>query len=130
MRKVHNEPCSVPLISIHLDKYYYAEWGPSGPTIPECNQEATLYLQELTSTLMIQIPSQIHPLGNTSHDYQGFPRFLSIYKFPLTTPYQLLCVTDCHVLHRVVLGINTIHPQAVRLLVDNSLRLLEELHSI
>ena len=23
MRKGHNEPCGVPLISIHLDKYYY-----------------------------------------------------------------------------------------------------------
>ena len=24
MRKVHNEPCGVPLISIHLDKYYHS----------------------------------------------------------------------------------------------------------
>ena len=77
--------------------------GPLGPTIPEHNQKATLYLQELTSTLLIQRLTQVHgtlkgslvlwthhPLGpwaplhggNTSHDYQGFQQFFSIYKFP------------------------------------------------
>ena len=49
-------------------------------TIPERNQEATLYPQELTSTLLIQMLFQFHlcragPLrgltGNTSHDYQS-----------------------------------------------------------
>ena len=72
MRTVHNEPFGVPLISIHLNKYYYLDWGPLGPTIPESNQEATLYLQELTSTLLIRMPSQVHPLGDKSHDCQGF----------------------------------------------------------
>ena len=70
MRKVHNEPCGVPLISIYLDKYYYADCRAG---CKHRNQEATLYLQELTLTLLIQMPSQVHPLGNTSHDYQGFP---------------------------------------------------------
>ena len=41
-------------------------------TIPERNHEATLYLQELTSTLPIQKLSQVRLTGNTSHDYQGF----------------------------------------------------------
>ena len=47
--------------------------APLGPTIPERNQVATLYLQELTSTLLIQMLSQVHLTGNTSRDYQGFP---------------------------------------------------------
>ena len=42
-------------------------------TIPERNQEATLHLQELTSTLLIQMPSQAHLQGSTSHDCQCFP---------------------------------------------------------
>ena len=48
-------------------------------TIPGRNQEAILYLQELTSTLLIQKLSQVHLTDNTSCDYQGFQRFLSIY---------------------------------------------------
>ena len=48
----------------------------------------------------------------------------------LTISYQLLCITGHRVLHQVVIGIDTIHPQAMYLLVDNSLRQLEELHSI
>ena len=39
-------------------------------------------LQELTSTLLIQKLSQVHLTDNTSLDYQGFQRFLSICKFP------------------------------------------------
>ena len=96
------------------------------PTIPERNQEETLYLQELTSTLPIQKLVQVHLTGNTSRDYQGFQRFISIYNQPLTISYQLLCVAGHHVLHRVVIGINTIHPQEVPLLEDNSLGRLEE----
>ena len=42
-------------------------------TIPERNQEATLYLQELTSTLLIQKLSPVYLTGNTSHDCQCFP---------------------------------------------------------
>ena len=88
IRKVQNEPCGVPLISIHLDKYYYVdrgagckhELGPLGPTISERNQEVTLYLQELTSALPIQRLFLVHLMGpqtmlrggNTSHDCQGF----------------------------------------------------------
>ena len=94
-------------------------------TIPERDQEATLYLQELTSTLPIQKLSQAHLTGNRSHDYQGFQRFLSIYKFPLTISYQLLYAAGHRVLHRVVIGIDTTHPQEVPLLVDNSLGQLE-----
>ena len=107
-------------------------WSSScGPiTIPEHNQEATLYLQELASTLPIQKLSQVHLQGNTSLDYQGFPQFLSICNFPLTISYQLLCAAGHLVLLRVVIGIDTIHPQEVPLLEDNSLRQLEELHSI
>ena len=41
-------------------------------TIPERNQEATLYLQELASTLPIQKFSQVRLTDNTSRDYQGF----------------------------------------------------------
>ena len=61
-------------------------------TIPERNQEATLYLQELTSALLIQMLVQVHLTGNTSHDYQGFLRFFSICRFPLTIFYPLLCI--------------------------------------
>ena len=46
----------------------------------EHNQEATLYPQELTSALLIQMPSRAHLLGSTSHDYQSLPKFLSICK--------------------------------------------------
>ena len=67
------------------------------------------------------MPSQAHLTGNASHDYQGFPRFLSIYKFPLTISYPLLCVIGHHVLHWVVIDIDTTHPQAVPLHEDNSL---------
>ena len=59
-------------MSIHLDKYYAEH------TRPEHNQEATLYPQELTSTLLIQKLSQVHLTDNTSLNYQGFQRFLSI----------------------------------------------------
>ena len=48
-------------------------------TIPERNQEATLYLQELTSTYPIQKLSQVRLTGNTSPDYQVIPLPLSIY---------------------------------------------------
>ena len=48
-------------------------------TIPERNQEATLYLQELTSALPIQKLSQARLTGNTSPDYQMIPLPLSIY---------------------------------------------------
>ena len=68
-------------------------------TIPEHNREATLYPQELTSALLIQILSQVpegprwclhpapssaeaHLTANTSHDYQSLQQFLSICKFP------------------------------------------------
>ena len=102
-----------------------------GPiTSPERNQEVTQYLQELASTLPKQKLSRVHLTDNTSLDYQGFPRFLSIYKFLLTISYQLLCVAVHRVLHRVVIGIDTTHPQEVLLLEDNSLRQLEELLSI
>ena len=90
-------------------------------SIPERNQEATLCLQESTSTLLIQKLSPVHLTDNTSCDYQGFQQFLSIYKFPLTISYQLLCTAGHRVLHRVVIGINMIHPQAVSLLEDNFL---------
>ena len=89
-----------------------------------------MYLQELTSTLLMQMLIRVCLTGNTSHDYQGFPRFLSIHRFLLTIFYQLLCITGHHVLHRVVIRINTIHPQVVPLLEDNYLDRLEELHSI
>ena len=56
-----------------LDKYYLI-------TTSERNQEAALYLQELTSTLPSQRLSQVHLLGSTSHDYQEHPQFLSICK--------------------------------------------------
>ena len=108
-----------------MDKYYKVAF-----TIPERNQEATLYLQELTSTLLIQKLIQVHLTDNTSCDYQGFQQFLSIYKFPLTISYHLLCVAGHRVLHQVVIGIDIIHPQVVSLLEDNSLRRLVELHSI
>ena len=48
------------------------------PTIPERNQEATLYLQELASTLLMQKLVQVHLRVNTSRDYQGFSDFFSI----------------------------------------------------
>ena len=56
----------------------YPRW--KGITNSEHNQEATLYPQELTSALLIQRPYQVHLLGSTSPDYQGFPQFLSICK--------------------------------------------------
>ena len=82
------------------------------------------------STLLIQKLSQVRLTGNKSHDYQGFQRFLSIYKFPLTISYQLFVNVGHHVLHQVVTDINIIHLQEVPLLVDNSLGQLEELHPI
>ena len=48
-------------------------------TIPECNQEATLYLQELTSALRIQKLIQVRLTGNISLDYQVILLPLSIY---------------------------------------------------
>ena len=90
-------------------------------TIPERNQEATLYLQELTSTLLIQKFYRAHLRGNTSHDCQCFPQFLSIYKFPLTTPYPLLCIIGHRVLHHVAIGNDKTHPQAIYLLEDRPL---------
>ena len=90
-------------------------------TIPECNQEATLYLQELTSTLLIQKLIQVHLAGNTSHDYQSFPQFLSICRFPLTISYQLLFTVGHRVLHQVVICNDTIHLRAMHLLVDRPL---------
>ena len=51
-------------------------------TIPECNQEATLYLQELTSALLIQKLIQVRLTGNISLDYQVIPLPLSIYNWP------------------------------------------------
>ena len=64
---------------------------------------------------------QVHLTGNTSHDYQSLQQFLSICKWPLTIPYQLLCAVGHHVPHWVVIGNDTIHPQAMYLLQDNSL---------
>ena len=98
--------------------------------IPECNQEATLCLQELASTLLIQKLVQVHLTDNTSRDYQGFQQFLSICKFPFTISYQLLCAAGHRVLHQVVIGIDIIHLQEVPLQVDSSLGQLEELLSI
>ena len=99
-------------------------------TIPERNREATLYLQELASTLLIQKLSRVYLTDNTSQDYQGFQQFLSIYKFLLTISYRLLCIAGHHIHHRVVIGIDTTHPQEIPFLEDNSLRRLEELLSI
>ena len=45
----------------------------------------------------------------------------------MTIFYQLLCIAGHRVLHQVVIGIDTTHPQEVPLLEDNSLRRLEEL---
>ena len=50
--------------------YWSSGCGPI--TIPERNQEANLYLQELASTLPIQKLVQVHLRGNASRDYQGF----------------------------------------------------------
>ena len=49
-------------------------------TTSEHNQEATLYSQELTSTLLSQMPFQVHLLGSKSPDYQSLPQFLSVCK--------------------------------------------------
>ena len=49
-------------------------------TTSEHNQEAALYPQELTSTLLSQKLSQVHLLGSTSPDYQSLSQFLSICK--------------------------------------------------
>ena len=46
--------------------------------IPERNQEATVYLQEFTSTLLIQMLSRVHLRGNTSHDYRSYDFFQSV----------------------------------------------------
>ena len=90
-------------------------------TTAEHNQEATLCLQVLTSTLPSQMLSQVHLRGNTSPDYQSLPQFLSICTFSLTIFYQLLCAVGRRVLHWVVIGTDTIHPQAMYLLVGNSI---------
>ena len=55
MRKVHNQYLSI-WINI---------------TIPERNQEATLYLQELASTLPIQKLSQVRLRDNTSPGFSA-----------------------------------------------------------
>ena len=83
-------------------------------TPSECNQEATV-------SLLIQMPSQAHLLGNTSPDYQYLPQFLSVCKSFKTIFYPLPCVSDHHVFHWAVIGIDTTHPQAVYLLEDSSL---------
>ena len=68
------------------------------------------------------MPSQVHHLrGNTSHNFLHLQLFLSIYKFPQTISYPLLFNIGCHVLHQVVIGINTTHPQAMYLLEDRPL---------
>ena len=48
-----------------MDRYYCMV----APTIPEHNQKVTLYLQELTSTLLTQKLIQVRLRGNTSLDY-------------------------------------------------------------
>ena len=53
-----------------VDNSYLSIW--INITRSECNQEATLYRQELASTLLIQKLFQAHLTGNTSRDYQGF----------------------------------------------------------
>ena len=108
--------CGSPFV---YSLYYLSNW--IDITNSELNQEATLCLQGLTSTLLIRKLSQVHVRGNTLHDYQGLERFLSICKFSLTTPYQLLCVFDHHVLHQVAIGTDTTHPQVIYLLQDSSL---------
>ena len=90
-------------------------------TIPERNQETTLYLHELTSTILIQKFVQVHLTGSTSHDCQCFPPSLSICRFLLTISYLLLCVMGHRVLHQVAIGIDTTHPQVVPLLEDRPL---------
>ena len=96
---------------------------PTGINIarPERNQEATLYPQELTSALLTQMLSWVHLTGNTSHDCQSLQQFLSICKFSLTTPYQLLCAISHHVPHQVVIGTDTTHPLVIYLLQDRPL---------
>ena len=68
----------------YLSSWINITWSlaPLGPTRPEHNQEATLYPQELTSTLLIQIIFPVHLLNSTSPDYQVIPLPLSICKFP------------------------------------------------
>ena len=78
-------------------------------TNSEHNQEVTLYPQVLTSTLLSQIPFQVHLLGSTSHDYQSLPQFLSICKSSKTISYPLLFFIGHHVFHQVVKNCNTIH---------------------
>ena len=123
--KVPRKPLTMEEQQIHLNeqnrilyKYYLSNW--INITNSERNQEATR-LQELTPALLIQKLSQAHLRGNTSRDYPGLQRFLSICKFSLTTPYQLLCISDHCVLHRVVIGTDTTHPQVIYLLQDSSL---------
>ena len=73
--RMHHRFCSNPPVAfdkIKVPKKYLSSWI-NIITIPECNQEVTLYLQELTSTLPIQKLIQVHLTGITSHDYQGFP---------------------------------------------------------
>ena len=90
-------------------------------TTSERNQEATLCLQELISTLLSQRLSQVHLLGSTSPDYQSLPQFISICKSSQTISYPLLFYVGRRVLHLAVTNSDTIHPQAMYLLENNSL---------
>ena len=90
-------------------------------TIPERNQEATLYPQELTSALLIQNLFRVHLSDSTSCDYQSLQQPLSICKFSWTTPYWLLFDIGHHVLHWVVIDTYTIHPLVIYLLQDRPL---------
>ena len=96
-------------------------------TIPERNQEATLYPQELTSAFLIQMLFQVCLTGNTSCDCLHLLQPLLICKFPLSIFYPLLSAIGHHVLHQVVIGINTIHPLVIYLLEDRPLIRLKEL---
>ena len=58
--------------------------------ISERSQEATVYLQELTSTLLSRRLCPVHLLGNTSQDWQSIPQFLSNSKSSQTIFYPLL----------------------------------------
>ena len=63
----------------------------------------------------------VHLLNSASSDYTVIPLPLSICKFPKTIFYWLLCAVGHCVLHQVVIGIDTIHPQVVPLLEDRPL---------
>ena len=68
--RMHLRFCSNPPVA--FDKIRVPKKEAVAFTIPERNQEATLYLQELASTLLIQKLVQVHLQGNTSCYYQGF----------------------------------------------------------